>query len=136
MSSLKIWLCKDSMLRFGRALLASPDGTASMDDTHPNRVEPWPDDGPWRGDIPKAFRRAGFVVRDADTENSVAKPRKASLNRRWRVVDRRGLERFLETLEAWLAENPMPEESPDKQPTRLTRQRQFEFATSATSPGA
>lgn len=136
MTGRKIWLYTDSLLRFGRALLASPDGTAALDDTHPHRVDPWQDDGPWRGDVPKALRRSGFIDACDCVERSRSKPRKASLHRRWRVVDRWGLERFLPTLEAWLAENPMPEELIDEQPKRLTRQRQFDFAGNATSPGA
>jgi hypothetical protein len=80
-------------LRFIVAILAAPDGTATLDDAA-DLASAFADGGRWRGSIPTALARRG-LIECAGHRQSDRAARHRGLVTVWRAIDRAGL--------AWLA---------------------------------
>jgi len=71
-----------------RALLASPDGTATIDDATDDLAAEYRDGGRWRGSVSRSLATAGITER-ASVEQSDRPSRHRGYITRWRLVDRR-----------------------------------------------
>ena len=71
-----------------RALLASPDGTATIDDATDDLAAAYRDGGRWRGSVSRSLATAGITER-AGVEQSDRPSRHRGYVARWRLVDRR-----------------------------------------------
>jgi hypothetical protein len=93
---------KAGQLAFLRALLRSPDRTATVDDATEEPDLPFKDGGKWRGSIPKAL---GGLIEQAGVVRSSRPSRHAGYVTLWRGTDDAGIELKCVELEAWLADN-------------------------------
>jgi len=71
-----------------RALLDSPDGTATIDDATDDLTAAYRDGGRWRGSVSRSLAAAGITER-ASVEQSDRPSRHRGYVTRWRLVDRR-----------------------------------------------
>ena len=79
-------------LRFLAALLASPNGCATLDDATDELRGKHADGGKWRASIPKRLRADGLIVGERVVKS--ARPaRHAGYLTEWRLIDRPGAER-------------------------------------------
>ena len=90
------WRCES---RFDHALLASPDGTETIDATVDDPLRPHDDGGKWRGSVPTTLARLG-LIECAGWRPSIRASRHGTPIRVWRIRDRAGLERRLRLVEA------------------------------------
>ncbi len=88
-------------LRFLAALLASPDGCATLDDATDDQKRKHADGGKWRASIPKRLRADGLIVGERVVKS--ARPaRHAGFLTEWRLIDRPGAEAMRAVLAAQL----------------------------------
>jgi len=71
-----------------RALLVSPDGTATIDDATDDLAAEYRDGGRWRGSVCRSLAMAGITER-VGVEQSERPSRHRGYITRWRLVDRR-----------------------------------------------
>ena len=86
-------------LRFLAALLASPNGCATLDDATDELRGKHADGGKWRASIPKRLRTAGIIVGES-VVTSVRPARHAGYLTEWRLVDRPAAEAMRAALAA------------------------------------
>ena len=89
------------MLRMLDALLASPDGCATLDDATDELRAKHADGGKWRASIPKRLRADGLIVGERVVK-SVRPARHAGFLTEWRLIDRPGAEALRAVLAAQL----------------------------------
>ncbi len=80
----KVTAGKIAMLR---ALLTSPDGTATIDDATPDLAESFADGGKWRGPVCRSLSMAK-LIESVGVEKSDRPSRHRGYVARWRLVDR------------------------------------------------
>jgi len=73
---------------FLRALLVSPDGTATLDDATDDLAAEFCDGGKWRGNVCRSLAMAG-ITEKVGAECSGRPSRHRGYITRWRLVDRR-----------------------------------------------
>jgi hypothetical protein len=129
-----VWRCE---LRLIRALLSSPDGTASTDDCVDDLLVSFADGGRWRGSVPRSLSAAGLIERVEFVKSARASRHRTEI-KRWGIRDRVGLERRLaiaiavvKAIDDWqaVAATPPPAESP---PTRTAIPSQPASSSTAT----
>jgi hypothetical protein len=104
----------DGEQRFIRALLASPDRTATLTDATPPEYldRPFPDGGRWRGAVPKRLAGRGIVGQVLDANGRPAALRSSRKSRHrgilavWKLIDPDAGLRRLQDLAIYFAENP------------------------------
>jgi hypothetical protein len=93
---------KAAQLAFLRALLRSPERTATVDDATEELDLPFEDGGKWRGSIPKGL---GGLIEQADVVQSSRPSRHAGYVTVWRGTDDAAIDLKCVELESWLANN-------------------------------
>jgi hypothetical protein len=99
---------------FLRALLTSPDGTATLTDATPSEFmhAPFPDGGKWRGAIPQRLAGRGIITPmptpcgRLSAHRSGRKARRRGIAGVWKLIDPDAGRRRLQDLDDYFRQNP------------------------------
>jgi len=89
-------------LRFLKALLASPNGRASLDTASGRLLSKYRDGGKWRASIPIRLRAKEIIAANGVVK-SIRPTHHAGYITEWRLIDRKAAERLRDELQTALA---------------------------------
>jgi hypothetical protein len=106
----KGWLIAKGQAALIRAMLASPDRSATTDEATSDLDRMYPDHGKWRGTVTRGLAVAGYIIKTGECRRSIRPSRHAGLVQVWQAAKSDPeMEAKLSELEDWLRINRPPE---------------------------